>query len=330
MATDTSAATKFFPKAQDGFTTTTSGSVSSGGTSVGLSSTGNYTNGDTVVFIIEPGVDGKEQSFTGVMDVGGSQVTGVVWTSGTNSAHSGGVTIVDYITAAHLNLVSSGILQEHNPAGTHGAITATSLNATGAVSTDTLSEHTAATGVTVDGLNIKDSKLNTASSVVNSNITAGAVTYDKAAAGFCVQLALATNTGVGTTTTTIPYDDTIPQITEGTEFMTVSITPKTTTNILIVEVTAVLARSAAGNMTMALFRDAGADAVAAVPVRIESVDGAEVARISYGVVAGSVAATTFRMRAGPTSGTLTFNGANAARLYGAIVKSSMVVTEFNA
>jgi hypothetical protein len=44
---------------------------------------------------------------------------------------------------------------------------------------DTISEFTSANGVTIDGLNIKDGKLNTNNSVVTSNITDGAVTSDK-------------------------------------------------------------------------------------------------------------------------------------------------------
>ena len=44
---------------------------------------------------------------------------------------------------------------------------------------DTLQENTSANGITVDGLNIKDSKLVTADSVITSNITNDAVTIDK-------------------------------------------------------------------------------------------------------------------------------------------------------
>ena len=46
---------------------------------------------------------------------------------------------------------------------------------------DTLQENTSANGITVDGLNIKDSKLVTANSVVASNITADAVDATKIA-----------------------------------------------------------------------------------------------------------------------------------------------------
>lgn len=47
------------------------------------------------------------------------------------------------------------------------------------LTTDTVSEFTSAAGVTIDGLNIKDSKLNTNDSVVTANITADAVTDAK-------------------------------------------------------------------------------------------------------------------------------------------------------
>ena len=47
------------------------------------------------------------------------------------------------------------------------------------IKVNTVSERTAANGVTVDGLNIKDSKLVTADSVVTSNITDEAVTAAK-------------------------------------------------------------------------------------------------------------------------------------------------------
>lgn len=46
---------------------------------------------------------------------------------------------------------------------------------------DTINESTPANGVTIDGLNIKDSKLNTNDSVVTNNITDGAVTGVKIA-----------------------------------------------------------------------------------------------------------------------------------------------------
>jgi hypothetical protein len=54
---------------------------------------------------------------------------------------------------------------------------ATVVNPT--ITVDTVSEYTGANGVTIDGLNIKDGKLNTNNSVVTANITDAAVTFDK-------------------------------------------------------------------------------------------------------------------------------------------------------
>jgi hypothetical protein len=55
--------------------------------------------------------------------------------------------------------------------------TGTIVNPT--ITTDTISEYTAANGVAIDGLNIKDGKLNTNNSVVTANITDDAVTDAK-------------------------------------------------------------------------------------------------------------------------------------------------------
>ncbi len=49
---------------------------------------------------------------------------------------------------------------------------------------NTIAEKTAASGVTIDGLNIKDGKLNTANSVVTTNITDASVTSGKLAEAF--------------------------------------------------------------------------------------------------------------------------------------------------
>jgi hypothetical protein len=169
MSTDVSAVTNHFPEPQDGFTTTTSGSVSGGATTVGLNSTGSYSNGDVDVWIIDPADSTKKQAFTGVVDTGGSQITGVKWLTGTNQAHSSGATVVGYATASHIAMMTKGVLVQHKQDGTHA----------NTITTDTINENTGANGVTIDGLNIKDAKLTTSNSVVTANITDGDVTSEK-------------------------------------------------------------------------------------------------------------------------------------------------------
>ena len=133
MATVTSA-TKHFPTAKEGFTTTTSGSIAPGATSVGLTSVSGLTNGAFMVLVVDPTDTTKKQAFAGTVDTGGSQLTNVIWTEGTNTTHSAGATVVDYETATHWALYNKGLLVEHNQDGTHGAITGTSLAVSGSIS----------------------------------------------------------------------------------------------------------------------------------------------------------------------------------------------------
>jgi|GEM_PF-5730391 len=127
MSTNVAGVTSHFPDAENGFTTTTAGSVSSGAATVTLNSVGGYTNGMPVVLVIDPSDASKKQTFTGIVDTAGTQITDVVWTAGTNQSHSLGATVVDYETATHWAMVSKGILVEHNQDGTHSDITADSL-----------------------------------------------------------------------------------------------------------------------------------------------------------------------------------------------------------
>ena len=119
MSTNVNSVVSHFPSAENGFTTTTSGSVSSGAATVGLNSVAGYTNGEVVVFVIDPTDASKKQTFTGIMDTGGSQVTSVVWTAGTNQTHSAGATVVDYATATHISMMTKGLLVEHLQTGIH-------------------------------------------------------------------------------------------------------------------------------------------------------------------------------------------------------------------
>lgn len=130
-------------------------------------------------------------------------------------------------------------------------------------------------------------------------------------------------------TTTIPLDDTIPQNTEGTEFLTQSITPQFTDSILEIEVVAFHARTTADVYVIgALFQDSTANALAADGFYSNTTAASGQVVIKHSMVAGSTSATTFKYRAGLNSaGTLGFNGSTSARLFGGITKSYIKVTE---
>lgn len=151
------------------------------------------------------------------------------------------------------------------------------------------------------------------------------------AVGSIVQVVNTTSSAVATGTTAIPNDDTIPQITEGTEFITQSITPRATTNILVIQINAVMAVAAASNIIGALFQDATANALAATSTNAATINSLVPLTLTYTMAAGTTSSTTFRFRAGNAAGnTVTWNGEAATRRFGAIAKSSIVIHEYNA
>ena len=107
-----------FSVAKEGFVTTTSSPVTSGATTVQLTSVAGYTNGDTVVLVIDANDVNKKQVFTGTVDTGGSQITNVVWTEGANTSHILGAPVIDYVTASHQSMTTKGLLVSHDQDGT--------------------------------------------------------------------------------------------------------------------------------------------------------------------------------------------------------------------
>jgi len=146
--------------------------------------------------------------------------------------------------------------------------------------------------------------------------------------GDIVQVVYVQDGAVATGTTVIPNDDTIPQNTEGDEYMTLAITPKNVANILKVEVTGIFANSVINDISAALFQDTTVGALAVAVVSKGTVNHAAQLQITYFMVAGTVSTTTFKIRAGGNSaGTLTFNGQSAARKGGGVMASLMTITE---
>jgi hypothetical protein len=117
MSSNVTSVTSHFATANEGFSTTTSGQVLASAATVGLNSVAGLVDGSVFVGVIEPGGT-KEQVFTGTVDTGGSQISGVIWTKGTNVTHSSGVSIVDYDTGTAFNMMRKGILVSLDQDGT--------------------------------------------------------------------------------------------------------------------------------------------------------------------------------------------------------------------
>ena len=133
-----------------------------------------------------------------------------------------------------------------------------------------------------------------------------------------------------TGTTVIPEDNTIPQITEGTEFMTLAITPTNASNKLLIEVVCNVSPASSGVASIvALFQDSTAGALAAATMsNYDSNDECPIV-FSHYMAAGTTSATTFKVRAGKPSGAnaFNFNGTGGTRLFGGVMASSITISE---
>jgi hypothetical protein len=160
----------------------------------------------------------------------------------------------------------------------------------------------------------------------------GAGTLEKSGIPFlAVAQVVNTQTGaVGSGTTVIPNDDTIPQNDEGVEFVTLAITPKNATSTLIIEVHINLSHSAGGGAfaIVGLFQDTTANALAVMASEFPDATSPISLSFRHSMSAGTTSATTFKVRAGSSSaGTTTFNGVSGARKWGGALASSITITE---
>lgn len=145
-----------------------------------------------------------------------------------------------------------------------------------------------------------------------------------------IQRVIATDKTVFSSSVLMPFDLTIPQITEGGAVISASITPKFSTSKLLIEYLA------AGNLTTAnsnyfcyaLFQDSTANAIAAVGVRIQLPN-----IIRYIMTSGTTSSTTFQIRSGPgqsIAGSFAYTNANTTgtRLLGGSSTTYLMITEY--
>ena len=156
--------------------------------------------------------------------------------------------------------------------------------------------------------------------------------FEAAAAGGVVVQVVNVTTGTKATGTTVfVLDNTIPQNNEGSEFMTLAITPTNASNKLLIELQHTFAVTGAFENTAALFQDSTANALASMNQMRTGNNAMDTTCWSHYMTAGTTSETTFKLRFGGNgAGTWTFNGqANTARL-GGTISSSITITEISA
>lgn len=148
------------------------------------------------------------------------------------------------------------------------------------------------------------------------------------APGAVIQVVNFQTNATTTSSATIPWDNTIPQNTEGFEFLTATITPKSALSKLMIDVCFNGYNTGEGSygFTIALFQDSIANALMSNAYNVAN-SAIYTRYFKYFMTAGTTSATTFRVRAGAASGG---SGINNSTLHAATEYSSITITEIGA
>ena len=174
---------------------------------------------------------------------------------------------------------------------------------------------------------LKIGKFTTDSSgnIVESSVLSTAIA-DAAPKGSVLQVQFHQRSDSPTGSTAIPNDNSKPQIGEGDEYLTKTVTFHNVNNKVRIDVIIYGDASAGGVLQAALFQDSGSDCIACGGTTISSGNLYFLA-FSFEMAAGTLASTKFTVRAGGSAGTFTLNGSGGSGKYGGALYSSMYITE---
>ena len=137
---------------------------------------------------------------------------------------------------------------------------------------------------------------------------------------------------LATGSTAIPFDNTIPQITEGDEYMSLVFTPKFSTSTLKIDVVfqGTNTSVSSSGFVVALFKVGTSNALAAT-FNSTTNDSISNFLFTHYMTSGTTSAITFKVRAGSgTSATTSFNGQSGSAKGGGVLASSITISEIAA
>ena len=131
------------------------------------------------------------------------------------------------------------------------------------------------------------------------------------------------------TSSSIPFDNTIPQITEGAEAFTLSITPSSASSKLKISAYGICAAITNNRQVIfALFKDTTANSLAVSIGGFQAAGSAEMAvNLEHFMTAGTTNAITFRLRFGSNGGTGYLNGSGSEQRFGGVAATGMTIME---
>ncbi len=124
----------------------------------------------------------------------------------------------------------------------------------------------------------------------------------------------------------IPQDNTIPQLSEGVTILSSSITPTSVNNKVIIRTQGMLG-FAAGYGTISLFKNSGANAIYAGGINCTTATHPLNSGIEFMDSPSSTSSTTYAVNVGAISGAININGDASAQLLGGVSKWVLILQE---
>jgi len=142
-----------------------------------------------------------------------------------------------------------------------------------------------------------------------------------------LQIVSVSNVAFSSSAATTPFDDTIPQSSEGVQVLTVNITPSNNTSKLVVQGVIMASCPSADSLITSLF-SGGVNAIYANMIavgagQLETID------VLHKFTPGSTSTLTMSIRVGCVVGAgINFNGDGGGRKFGGVSTCWMVITEY--
>jgi hypothetical protein len=153
--------------------------------------------------------------------------------------------------------------------------------------------------------------------------TSGTVNWSST--GLLQLVSTSTSARISTTGTSIPNDDTIPQNTEGTEILTLSITPESSSSNLLIFFSTSGTPTTTTPAFAALFVDSTSDALAAQYICYRSSGNSFSGVLSFIVSSASTSARTYKIRIG--GGNFQINSGSGSRKFGGTASTYLIIAE---
>jgi hypothetical protein len=170
------------------------------------------------------------------------------------------------------------------------------------------------------------SSVGSASATTICRVNSAATSFEFTTARRLFQTLSTSTSSMITCSTAIPDDNTIPQITEGDQILSLSITPTTSTSLIEIIIHA-NGTSGIGASMMTLFSDI-ASSNALQTTYFSSVSSSAVnANLYYNISSASTTTRTYSVRVGPASGTMYINGSGGNQRFNGTANTWMQIIE---